>query len=141
MTTAELRSLDTWLAEHVMGWEWWRFKACGEKWCQLVPPDEKWPWRRGFDGIKCKCAIAALEDRTDLSMFAPTTDRAAAMEVLKKCAEKSYQISIVECLGDWAVTHGDGTDPTAPYSEAPYGEAKTLELAICLFARKLFPKL
>jgi len=61
-----------------------------------------------------------------------TTSPAAAMEVLKKCAEKVDQISITVC-GTWAVCEGDGNN-----KDAIEAEAKTLELAICLFAKVLF---
>ena len=63
----------------------------------------------------------------------PTRDPAAAMEVLKKCAARiDGTIRIGECAGRWLVM---------PYLSTPdelRDDFPTLELAICLFAKKLF---
>lgn len=55
-----------------------------------------------------------------------TTDPAAAMEVLKKCAEKIYpnHFPIRVFAGGWQISL--------------FEPSETPELAICLFARKLF---
>lgn len=66
--------------------------------------------------------------------FHPTTDPAAAFEVLKKCAEKDAPQSIATCKeGElWKVFYG------GRYHEAQ--SDTTLELAICRFAKALFSK-
>lgn len=125
MTTKELRALDAWIAEHVFGCKVHHVESGvfgGVDYEDCIHCTGKHPDLRRWDGEKSYS-------------WKPTTDPAAAMEVLKKCAEKTDQMSIVECIGDWVVTHGDGNDPTTPD-----GEGKTLELAICLFAQKLFSK-
>ena len=59
--------------------------------------------------------------------FFPTTDPAAAMQVLKWCVEWGDIVSGVDEDGFWFEHYG-----TKELAEAP-----TLELAICLFALKL----
>lgn len=81
--------LDRYIAEHVMGWRWWRFSYEKDRWCQLVPQEDTWPkTRKKWNGIICKCAVEGLKDCTDLSLFKPSTDPAAAMSVLERCAEQ-----------------------------------------------------
>jgi len=58
MTTQELRELDAWIAEHVMGW---------------VPGSMSGLWKIGPSSFR---------------NFHPTLLAADAMDVLKKCAEK-----------------------------------------------------
>jgi len=58
-----------------------------------------------------------------------TTDPAAAMEVLKKCSEETY-ITTRRHKRCWSMSGSNGMTI----------EAETLELAICLFAKKLFSK-
>lgn len=61
----------------------------------------------------------------------PTRDPAAALDVLKKCAEET----IVECIrlanGNWFVS-------SSAKSKHRGTEAETLELAIAKFSQKLF---
>lgn len=118
MTDTEKRELDAWIAERVMGWKldkmiWWS--------------------RNDIDKTQ---SIAWEGD------FRPTTDPAATMEVLKRCAEKLEVINSSIALGQqfdelvedrlfWFVSHERTKEVT---------EAETLELAICLFAKKLFTK-
>jgi len=72
--------------------------------------------------------------------FQPTTDTAVAMEVLKKCCIKigsCDQLPIRWDDGQWVV----GQDPaTVGYIDESIICGETLELAICLFAKKLFTK-
>lgn len=64
-----------------------------------------------------------------------TTDPADAMDVLKKCAEKKPTDSSsirIDRLGTlWAMS-------ATYHADQIYCEARTLELAICLFAKQLF---
>ncbi len=74
-----------------------------------------------------------IMDIVPFPMPQPDTNPADAMAVLKVCAEKTDQVSITQCEGDWAVCEGDGNGDSYPE-----GEGKTLEAAICNFALKLF---
>lgn len=111
-TVENLRELDAWIAEHVFGIE---AKAVGFK---II--DFRYPGHQGGYRIK------------DYS-----TDLAAAMEVLKKCAVKfkrdGYN-SITILAGcqegrEWIVQAN---------TSALYAFAETLELAIARFSKKLF---
>lgn len=118
MNATELRELDAWIAEHVMG---------------LVP------YKNGITEASKNWWIDKSKDEIK-QKFNPTTDPAAAMEVLKKCAEKmeeeyddsrSIAINKERLTEIWFVSE---TDVANGISES----AKTPELAICLFAKKLF---
>lgn len=95
MSTTELRDLDAWICEHVMGW-------------------------RKSDVIKRPAMIPNY-----------STSSAAAMEVLKKCQD-------IRCLAinKNSITSLGGEDEKA----IVMCDAPTLELAICMFAKKLFTK-
>lgn len=102
MTTQELRELDAWIEDFVMG--------TGQ----------------------------IRQSRNELCPHY-STDSAAAMDVLKKCAEKiehsDYASNWIQiqwfnnlwCLADF----NKFSDPTT---------AETLELSICIFAKQLFSK-
>lgn len=103
MTPTELRELDAWIAEHVLGYTYSNHNLCCKKTGRFI--------------------------QAGLPYY--SSDPAAAMEVLKKC------IAVIEdvhfgwhlerrCYFVW----GDG--------EKEFAE--TLELSICLFAKKLFTK-
>ncbi len=89
--------------------------------CQIGEVPRK-PFLRAF---RCDGFWAKLPDYD--------TNPADALAVLKVCAEKTDQVSITQCEGDWAVCEGDGNGDSYPE-----GEGKTLEAAICNFALKLF---
>lgn len=126
MTEKELRSLDVWIAEHVFG-------------CKPVKKEYSF-------GIayECQCLHKVHadggDDGLDDSISHYHRDPAAAMQVLKKCAEKIMTIgggrdihihkSIIN--GHWMVVQM-GNDSIR-------GCDQTLELAIALFAQKLFGK-
>jgi hypothetical protein len=150
-----IRELDAWIAEHVMGWKWMRFDAPAaavnsgkkrDKWCQLVPPFEKWYQQPQLNGVICNCAIEGMPDWTDLSVFKPSTDPAAAMQVLEKCAENGVlngefklPVSIFR-RGDLQWVVSENTEDEEESIDRTYivVEAPTLPLAICLFAKELF---
>jgi len=74
-------------------------------------------------------------DSNRIDEFYPTTDSASAMEVLEKCAEK-FPIEIR--IGNYDEgRYFVGTDYDFDMTR---GKAETLELAICLFAKKLLAK-
>lgn len=153
MTTNELRELDAWIAEHVM---------------ELPPafvvikrglyyrPDDK-----GYTIKMSEAGRYTLEQAKERECpydepvtYKPwecehyTTDPAAAMEVLKKCGDfikgkdhprgsGNYYIRLYRpsMFNEWCVCRGNEDQ-----SNTPYGQAETLELAICQFAKKLFSK-
>lgn len=92
--------------------------------------EEEYPFRKGWslqDGEVTKLLECDMDD--------PTTDAAAAMELLKKCYYKCRMIDTFRTqikpyrfgvTGKWL--------PAANYE----CEAETMELAICLFAKKAF---
>lgn len=129
MTTQELRELDEWIAEHVMEYRWWFDVLALE--CMLCRPDETWPERKGFKLHDGKPFGA--KDFSDLSLFKPTTDPAAAMMVLEKCISGAGRSAFLTKTSDgWIVGFATGKSLSA--------FAETLPLAICLFAKQLFSK-
>lgn len=126
MTDTELRELDAWIAENVMGYAW--LQPIGGRYTRfyLVSPNN-------HKDLKPEFVFHRKSYRDEDIENAPryTTDPAAAMEVLKKCSEK-YSIKIgFDVNGKWFVSHYD-----AKFEGVI--RAETLELAICLFAKKLF---
>lgn len=119
MTTQELRELDAWIAEHVMGWKITKYHCCGEQVERLKP--------------------SSGDLHANIRNYSPTTDPSAAMDVLKKCSQMKFDVSINHFdaknlnlligLKEWSVL-------TIGFE----AQAETLELAICLFAKKLFTK-
>ncbi len=111
MTTTEHQELNSYLAKHVMAWK-----------------------RHKFYNGKKKMPLYWLEDGDVVNtQFHPTTDPSAAMGVLKKCLEKSGYGLIVDIHDD----AGFSIEQRSPFNPHSTGE-ETLELAICLFAKKLF---
>ena len=125
MSEIEMGELDAWIAENVMGWKlngvWHR-----------VQKDEFALHKDGrvfiHDSIRNGVCLT-------VKVFDPTTDPAAAMEVLKRCAGLyAVKVGGVDVNNLWMVANG--LTPTMENTV----RADTLELAICLFARKLFTK-
>lgn len=123
MTDKELRELDAWIAEHVFGWSRWNFNNgyTAHNYLDQTNGQANKYRKHGFvDGL------------TLLESFPKyTTDPAAAMEVLKKCCEHPYYPF------GFAVAFSKGF-PNPWVCET--ATAETLELAICLFSKKLFSK-
>jgi len=118
MIPQELRELDAWIAEHV---------TC-----------EKYPIGEHNSGISKhylddgKNVVRTVEGKWTAALPSYTTDPAAAMMVLEKCAEKEGQenfdgVQIDKTEHGWIVS-------TCKMDS----DAETLPLAICLFAKKLF---
>ena len=124
MTDKELRELDAWIAEHVMGW----ITECHEDRVLFFPPDldtekKRRKWSYG------------------ISINRYTTDPAAAMMVLEKCI-----MYLSDKFGSVDLDH-HGKFEIAAMMRGEYAadtendvDAETLPLAICLFAKKLFSK-
>lgn len=121
MTTTndkELRELDAWIAEHVMG------KSI--KHAASAKSDDYW-WN-AYGGESGGCVMRGME------CFAPTEKPSDAMAVLKKCVAENYDygVEIEPCSGNEFLVAGMKDEK---YISA---KAPTLELAICRFAQKLF---
>lgn len=108
MTEKEMRELDAWIAENVFG----ETVESGAVYSKDFTKDEM-----GF----CLTGIAYPVPNY-------TTDPAAAMTVLEKCAEKDPTISIQKCQNGWR----------AFSINAHALDCDTLPLAIAKLARKLF---
>ena len=129
MTTAELRELDVWIAKELFGWD---FSEKG--WCMSALQHRQMNgFYYGFPPDSIQYKGCALPHR------APdyTTDPAAAMQVLEKCAAKIAVSARQQDGGKWCVWAVD--DESYKPKELD-GYAETLPLAICLFAKKLFSK-
>lgn len=138
MTTSDERELDSWIAEHVMGYRWMWFSQLDDPECgkRCIAPTffrECVKEVPRHPGVEFPLASNGIWDKR-LPHY--TTDPAAAFEVLKKCMEH---------YGDRGGTlrlHFNGqsgfgiSDDANRYFvfEAP------LETAICHFARGLFSK-
>ncbi len=143
MTTKELRELDAWIAENVMGWKWFRFrmkktgtaKNAGkgyDRWQQLVQPNDTWHLQPKWGAIhqpQGEGNYLEVEGRNDVPHY--TTDPAAAMEVLKKCQSETT-----------VIIYASGAQPMSSICDGNgiLETAETLELAICEFAKALFSK-
>lgn len=118
MTTEEMRALDAWIAEHVMNYK--RGHPGGSKEEYWQPP----PYKFG---------VIPFEKVPHF-----TTDPAAALEVLNGCIKSNHGRIMIEDFGKDVVVGFWNSDHEHFYGEA---QAKTLELAICKFAKALFSKL
>ena len=123
-TEIELRELDAWIAEKVMQ----MVRITDESFSNLIT--EHW----------------INQDGSKLKKFKPTTDPAAAMMVLEKCAAKMKR----GIVGIGSPMQRQGVASVLPretqgWSVGKIGfpknfdvEGETLPLAICLFAKQLF---
>lgn len=105
MTDKEMRELDAWIAEKVMGYK--------------MHPSSEDHWIR--------------PDSNRIDSFRPTTDPAAALMVLERCAEKVGQVKLTHpkhtISGMWHITDMD-SDIFAGHENR--------DVAIALFARKVW---
>lgn len=140
MNEKELRELDAWIAEHVMGWK--RIGRSSGKYRACFRTQSGGEFYTGRE----RMPIAYECDHPENEMFAPSKDPAAAMQVLEKCAEKMTNgiVAIASPMGNQSVA---STIPktTQGWVVGMIGrpsnfdvEAETLTLAICRFAKKLF---
>ncbi len=131
MTTSEMRELDAWISENIFGA---RISKSGRG--SVIATF-------GADTPEERDQIIDAKHPWDSNSWNPTTDPAAALEVLKKCADKVWldNPTITKCQhfkieiwnnGLWVVMQSEKADM--------FVEDETLELSICLFAKKLFTK-
>lgn len=140
MSDTELRELDAWIAEHVMGWtvksRTSPHSGSSREHFWFEPGNDIEPKYRGLTytmspsgnvgGERCAPEIAHY-----------TTDPAAAMWVLEKCCDDAPNaVEIIHEFNPWEVRTRKSNKP-GDFLEV---HAETLPLAICLFARKLFSK-
>lgn len=133
MTKKELRELDAWIAEHVMGYLWlWRIHY-GDPLKAIFKSAESASeyandWQEVTESNNPKNRFAGWNSNVPFY----TTDPAAAMEVLKKCLDFTW------------IGFGKKLTSENLYSLTDRmiidSKSETLELAICLFAKKLFTK-
>lgn len=130
MTDSEMRELDAWIAEHVFGYRWFAFEGGkGNRFCDLQIPST---FQERHGGIQCDAPLVGYErDIGGVPRY--SKEARPALEVLEKCFDKVGLIDAhrVKC-GEFNFCIG------ATYVTDSEVEAKTLPLAICLFAKKLF---
>lgn len=115
MTAKELRELDAWIAEYVMG-------------CRLVDMLRD---LKDFTFLKSDDSgvLLLMPGSKKLISFSPTTDPADAMMVLEKCVE----------FTSLAISNGTTGFMISDMDKKSRWEIQdSLPLAICLFAKKLF---
>lgn len=149
MTEKEKRELDAWVAERVIGWHrMTNAKAIGvEDFSEFDERELETLNRLSDNWYDSKNNhVADVEGECDCGQhdtsFKPTTDPAAAMEVLKKCVEQCDMPVEIDRKRDKKTGHWrieSGTMSQGLLVIAP-PDCNTLELAICLFAKKLFSK-
>lgn len=135
----ELRELDAWIAEHVMGTKnmfglkkrgfWYRPNAHG------YTDRQSEAWQLPFEEAKKhEYPHGGHDDRVtvcEIEIPSYTSNPAAAMQVLEKCAEKTT-VALNQGTTGWFISDCD--------KKLRFAVAETLPLAICLFAKKLFSK-
>ena len=124
MTTKE-KELNDWIAVNVMGWERHQEKPytpAAQKTVEALAT-----WQDGDGKV-----MAFVKD------YNPTTNPAAAFEVLKRCLDKTLLLKHTQTTGDGKYRIAI---PLLFDEESPViASADTLELCICQFAKKLFTK-
>lgn len=117
MNEHELRELDAFCAERVLGW-----KPIVRQADSTYPELRYWNMGNGFERLQ--------------QQFRPTTDPAAAMQVLEQCHK--------QCCVETGIFENVSGSKRGYFARSIYKdittEAPTLELAIALFAKKLFSK-
>lgn len=112
-TETELNEINRKIAERVMG-------LTRNKFINPMPKAGEY-YLHQLNGV-----LIEFDKTRQTCVFSPTTDPAAAMAVLQKCFEKRSTFSVTQ------------TFPNEFFVERE--KAKTLPIAICLFALKLFPE-
>lgn len=125
MNENEMLQLNAWIAEHVLGWKWYRY---------LPEDNHAYSGCRTLANRQHKHLVKAnggepLAEDAFYNIPKPTTDPAAAFAVLEKCCQR-WNRSIPVCYSKgWP----------QPWS-FDREKADTLPLAICLFAKQCYSK-
>jgi hypothetical protein len=120
MTPTDQQKLNALIAEKVMGWKKGRTVFNLEYKKNYFMHCEEGP------------IVQRFEKSAEVYPFNPTTDPAQALEVLKKCLEKTCAEIHLLANGEFAVCWEDEKRCRTITKTAP-----TLQLAICLFAAEL----
>lgn len=120
MTNEQLRELDAWIAEKVIG-----RKSVAK--ISMLDDDSTFHYRKDIGEVFVHHA------GNNVRYFHPTSDPAAAMMVLEKCIEKTQVELTTVASGEYRIR-----DLAATRGEYFTTFEKSLPLAICLFARELF---
>lgn len=138
MSDKKLRELDAWIAINLFGFIWakdtaedWQRSGGGFKKGTRCLRDKLWK-DQGWIKSNGKEPISPRWDH-DVEHY--STDPAAAMQVLEKCAEHLAGGVYIRKgkRGDWSVCKYEDIEPR-------WATAPTLPLAIAQFARQLFPE-
>jgi hypothetical protein len=140
MNDKQLRELDAWIAENVMGEQpaftvmkdgyYYRPQACG------YTKDIQKAWRCTKTVAESELVCGEIMNVVPIPPLKYTTDPAAAMMVLEKCGEKISPKRILV----WKLSPPNFKHCWFVCTTEKRGEAETLPLAICLFAKQLFIK-
>lgn len=137
------RELDAWIAEHVFGYRWVHFGYCDKEGLPKIGPSETIYLIEPQRVERDQTCTPFPRDKVDSwlrkgpdSYPEYSTDPAAALEVLKRCAKRCE--FAVEILGssdgsEWIIEHANRLSTAHIKVSAP-----TLELAIARFAMELF---
>jgi len=126
MTTTEMRELDAWIAWKVFDWQW-RYASSSNEYF-LAP-------QKSVAGTLAPNREYKITPKIVQSSCIPnySTSGGLAIEVLKKCAEHcGNPVLICKWTSKWELWQEGYSLYKENYA------AETLELAICLFSRKLF---
>jgi hypothetical protein len=135
MNETELRELDGWIAEHVLGWKWFRYlkersPEYSERRTLMDKPNRYVRKAKGAEPLAADAFYNIPKSSTDPS---------AALMVLKRCAKETVFPILTGVKADgWYCELGVGVLTGGPTDIDDWKGQKTLELAICLFAKKLF---
>jgi hypothetical protein len=133
MSDTEMKELDAWIHKHVMEGD--LYVGLKKRGLWYRPNARGYTDRQSEAGRYTRAEAKEHEYPHDepvtICEFKPenySSDAAAAMEVLKKCSDIAV-IDVGQSVGKWFAANQDF-----------FEWAQTLELAICLFAKKLFSK-
>lgn len=130
MNEKEMRELDAWIAEHVMGWHKVETHWDNKSLCSVCG--------KGF-GARHKHYVPDFHSSITGSVPRYTTDPAAAMEVLKRCAEKLCEENAVQIQYGLNTTYKWYVATVLkPNGRNICIESDTPETGLCLFAKALF---
>lgn len=138
MDEEQKRQLEEWIAQHVFGWRYWRFKLPnGIEWCQLVSPADRWPElkKEKWGCVRLDAKPEGIPDESRGSVPLYTSAPEATLFVLQKLASTTaITIYQGETTGKWYVETWPGNTNDPQFSEW----AETLPLAICKAAKAYF---
>ena len=125
------RKLDALVAEKVMGWRKERMFLAEHNYGRDLPDRGDWVWRTpGQKGYRWLVRGASFQDDDEKPGFHPSTDIAAAWEVVEK-----VRLSVIPHPNGWHASYLDERD-SANFRFLYAAVAPTAPHAICLAALK-----